>query len=419
MEKMKTESELLQASLAGSREAFGTIVEQYQSLICAITYSAMGDFGKSEELAQETFIRAWKELGQLKDLSKFQGWLCTIARNLVRKSIMSRQRDVLGDAKSLEKIEMAESTESEPSQSAISKEKEVIIWGALQQIPEQFREPMVLFYREQQSVSKVATELGLSEDATKQRLSRGRKLLKREIATLVEDVLGRTGPGKAFIIAVLATLPAVKANAVGTGTAAISATGFLSAKTTFWASLGSALLGTFIFLLTGGYLMLIGFVGFSAYLLLRRPSWYGSKKAKIWMSIIPCFLLALLWGLTGKLYWSLLFVLLGLGGLFALHPGCPEKVRVWLSGPDRSDPLYLWKRWDWQVPPKNWKSALCCFLSLMTAFIATGMYIIYKTTSHIAWGLVIMATLLALNFAVHSARLIVKVWSCYRRDKKD
>ena len=278
---------------------------------------------------------------------------------------------------------------------------------------------MILFYREHQSVKKVAELLELSEDAVKQRLSRGRKMLKKQVAEFVEQALGRTGPQKAFTIAILAALPAVKADALGSGIAVTSATGFLSAKTTFWASLSSALLGIFIFLLTGGYLMLIGFVGFSAYLLLRRPTWYGSKKAKIWMLIIPCFLLALLRGLTGKLYWSLLFVLLGLGGLFALHPGCPEKVRFWLSGPDRSDPLFIWKKWDWQVPPKNWKSALCCLLSLMVAFTATGTYIIYKTKSHIAWGLVIMSALLALNFAIHSARLIVKVWSCYRQEKLD
>ena len=86
MHKVVSEAELLQASLAGSKEAFGTIVEQYQSLICAITYSGTGDFAKSEELAQETFLRAWKELRQLKDLGRFRAWLCTIARNLARKS---------------------------------------------------------------------------------------------------------------------------------------------------------------------------------------------------------------------------------------------------------------------------------------------------------------------------------------------
>ena len=49
---MASEIELIQASLRGSSDAFGNIVKKYQSLICAITYSAITDLEKSEELAQ-------------------------------------------------------------------------------------------------------------------------------------------------------------------------------------------------------------------------------------------------------------------------------------------------------------------------------------------------------------------------------
>jgi DNA-directed RNA polymerase specialized sigma24 family protein len=52
-----SEIELLRASLNGSSDAFEAIVKKYQSLICAITYSATGDLEKSEELAQQAFGR--------------------------------------------------------------------------------------------------------------------------------------------------------------------------------------------------------------------------------------------------------------------------------------------------------------------------------------------------------------------------
>lgn len=414
---LKTETDIFKAAYAGSKEAFGLIVERYQSLICAITYNATGDISLSEDIAQETFLTAWNKLRELRNPSKLRAWLCGIARNIAKETIRKRKSNTAEQTISLDPGHEAVSTSHQPYEYAISREEEKILWQNLEKIPDNYREPMILFYREHQSVKRLAELLELSEDAVKQRLSRGRKMLKQQVAEFVEQSLGRTAPQKAFTIAVLAALPAVKADALGTGIAATSATGFLSAKTTFWASLGSALLGTFIFLLTGGYLMLICFVGFSAYLLLRRPRWFENRKVRVWIPIICCFVLALCMGTMGKLYWSLLFVLLALGEMLALHPGCPQSLRFWLFGPDRSDPLYLWKRWDWQVPPKNWKSALCCLLSLMVAFIATGMYIIYKTKSHIAWGLVVMAALLALNFAIHSVRLIVKVWSCYRREK--
>jgi len=70
--EMPSEVELLEASAKGDTTAFEVVVKKYQSLICAITFSATGDVEKSEELAQETFISAWKDLRQLEDPGKFR-----------------------------------------------------------------------------------------------------------------------------------------------------------------------------------------------------------------------------------------------------------------------------------------------------------------------------------------------------------
>ncbi len=251
MQSSVNESELLQASLAGSKEAFGTIVQRYQSLVCAITYSATGDIGKSEELAQETFIRAWKSLRQLEDLSKFRNWLCTIARNLVSTSIRKGRADVIGYAQPIEKAETLAAAVPGPSEAAISKEQQAVVWRALQNIPVKYREPMVLFYREQQSVSDVAAGLELSEQVVRQRLSRGRKLLKAEVASVVGDVLGRTGPGKVFTVAVVAALPAVSVEAAAAAVAGATAKSAPAAKAALATVLSGAVLGPIIGVLGG------------------------------------------------------------------------------------------------------------------------------------------------------------------------
>ena len=67
---------------------------------------------------------------------------------------------------------------------------------------------MVLFYRQGQSVAEVARSLDLTEEAAKQRLSRGRSMLRDELASVVETTLSRTRPTRAFTAAVLAVLPA-------------------------------------------------------------------------------------------------------------------------------------------------------------------------------------------------------------------
>ncbi|MBN2588986.1 MAG: sigma-70 family RNA polymerase sigma factor [Sedimentisphaerales bacterium] len=249
MNTFTNEIDLLNASLSGNKEAFGTIVENYQSLVCSITYSATGDFAKSEELAQETFIQAWKELKQLKDLGKFRAWLCTITRNLLRQSIRKQSKDVIDSAQPIENAAASETSKTQPDQIAISKEQQTVIWQALQEIPETYREPMVLFYREEQSIKQVAAQLELSAEVTKQRLSRGRKLLKAEMSTLVEDILGKTSPKKAFTIAVVAALPALTPQVASAAILSVAAKGSAAAKFAAYLSVIGAFLGPLLGLL--------------------------------------------------------------------------------------------------------------------------------------------------------------------------
>ena len=89
----------------------------------------------------------------------------------------------------------------------MTREREAILWGALERIPEIYREPLILFYREHKSVERVAADLELSEDAVKQRLSRGRKLLHEQVIAFVEGTLAQTTPGVMFTTAVLGSLP--------------------------------------------------------------------------------------------------------------------------------------------------------------------------------------------------------------------
>ena len=66
------DAELVNASLAGNREAFGQIVARYQSLVCSLAYSATGSLSQSEDLAQETFFAAWKHLADLRESAAAQ-----------------------------------------------------------------------------------------------------------------------------------------------------------------------------------------------------------------------------------------------------------------------------------------------------------------------------------------------------------
>src|SRR3954453_13174236 len=74
------DARLVAACLAGDREAFGRIVERYQRLLCSVAYSATGSLSESEDLAQEAFLDAWRQLSTLREQQKLRPWLCGIGR---------------------------------------------------------------------------------------------------------------------------------------------------------------------------------------------------------------------------------------------------------------------------------------------------------------------------------------------------
>ncbi len=226
-----TDTDLVSESLSGNRDAFGQIVARYQSLVCSLTYSATGNLGQSEDLAQETFITAWKHLGHLRERDKLRAWLCGIARNRINNFLRREGREPVRDAAPLEEISESHSPEPQPAEQTISNEEQAILWRSLERIPEIYREPLVLFYREHQSVEAVAEKLDLTEDTVKQRLSRGRKLLHEQVLSFVEGALSRTNPGKVFTLGVLAALPSftISAKAATIGAAAAKGAGGVKA----------------------------------------------------------------------------------------------------------------------------------------------------------------------------------------------
>ncbi len=258
-----SDADLVAESLDGNREAFAQVVERYQTLIASLAYCATGNVSRSEDLAQETFVTAWKQLSELRQPAKLRPWLCSIARCLISKDFRRQGRRPEHAAESLEAVDDWVSPEPLPPDKVISSEEKAILWRALERIPEIYREPLVLFYREHQSIEAVAQGLELSEDAVKQRLSRGRKLLQEEFLAFVAGALKQTSPGKAFTLGVMAALPLLAATAkAATVGAALAQPGSVAAQTTagFLHTFSNLLLGFLYWL--APVLPLGGYIGY-------------------------------------------------------------------------------------------------------------------------------------------------------------
>ena len=215
-------------------------------------------------------MNAWNKLSQLKDLSKFRPWLCSIARNNIRDYLKKSQRDIIAGAKPMENINDMAADESGPLESAIKKEHETLVSDAIQQVPEQYREPMVLYYRQQQSVKQVALSLDLSEDVVKQRLQRGRKMIREQLSSIVEETLSTTGPKKAFTTAVIASIAGMAIK--GTGVAATAGIATVSSTTGTTTGLAAVMSGVTAKIITAAAIVAIGVGAVVTYKHITKPN---------------------------------------------------------------------------------------------------------------------------------------------------
>ena len=232
----------VQASRSGDTESYGRLVDRYSGVVTGVAYSVLGDFARSEDAGQEAFLEAWKSLSTLSDAKKFVPWICTIARrraiDLVRKQ---------KPATSLEAVKETQQLSPEHTSTLASEEEKMLVWQAVDGLPAKYRETLVLFYRSEQSVHEVANSLDENEATIRQRLKRGRDLLRSEIAETVERTLSGTSPSPAFALAVLGSLPG-SAKTTAAATAAASSS---SAGKTIIAAAASAKMGTLIGILGG------------------------------------------------------------------------------------------------------------------------------------------------------------------------
>ncbi len=83
----RIDHQLVEQCRQGDRDAFATIVQKYQTLVCSVAYGATGSLTISEELAQEAFVAAWRSIGNLRDAERLKQWLCGIVRNLAKSSV--------------------------------------------------------------------------------------------------------------------------------------------------------------------------------------------------------------------------------------------------------------------------------------------------------------------------------------------
>ena len=207
------DADLVRAARRGDKRAFVEIVARHQAMVTGIALGILKDFAASEDAAQEAFLTAWRKIHDLQEPDRLRGWLGQIARNAAL-GYLRRQHG----GESLDQCSELPDDAPAPDVIAASEEEAALVREALEKLPENYRLPIILFYREGQSVRAVAESLSISEDAVKQRLARGREMLRDRVAGVIETVLKKTSPSPVFTMTIAAAIGALTAPTIIAGT---------------------------------------------------------------------------------------------------------------------------------------------------------------------------------------------------------
>jgi RNA polymerase sigma-70 factor (ECF subfamily) len=153
------------------------LIDQHYALVYRYAYRLSGNSGDAEDVTQQTFLQAQTCLDQLRDASAAKGWLCTIARNVYLKTLRIQSRQLPLEAVP-EPVSVPPPPEIDPA----------ALQSALNELPEEFRTPLVLFYFREFSYQEIADQLRVPMGTVMSRLARGKDHLRRRLSVPEDGV---------------------------------------------------------------------------------------------------------------------------------------------------------------------------------------------------------------------------------------
>lgn len=174
------EREIIEAVLAGDREAYASLVDAHKGAVYNLAYRMTGNSHDAEDLAQEAFLRAYSKLWRYDPSRPFFTWLYTIVLNLTRNHLKKSNRtEVAFDEWShAGEGEGEEGNPGGPEDQVIDNEQHRHLQKSLMALPEDMREAVILRFIQDHSFEEVALIMGVSLSAAKMRVYRGLERLR-------------------------------------------------------------------------------------------------------------------------------------------------------------------------------------------------------------------------------------------------
>lgn len=193
---------LVERTVAGDQKAFELLVIKYQRRIQRLIGRMVRDVDLVEDIAQETFIRAYRALAQFRGEAQFYTWLYRIAVNTAKKALMELKRDPTVSENSFKSGQSDESDETSPLENELissetpdavlaGKEIAQMVNAAMEALPEELRQAITLREIEGLSYEEIAEVMNCPIGTVRSRIFRAREAISSRIKPLLENQSGK------------------------------------------------------------------------------------------------------------------------------------------------------------------------------------------------------------------------------------
>ena len=190
-----TDLELIQRSLAGDTDAYGTLIRTYNSRIFTLILRMTNNTQEAEDITQEAFIKAYEKLDEFKLQYRFFSWLCTIAVNIAKNRLKRRslltflsldkpKKDGTGESYSRE----VPDRQNSPEEDLLKKEEHGKINELIYSLPLKYRDIFLMRNLEDMSYTDIAEATGLPLGTVETRLHRATKLITEGYRSFFKDM---------------------------------------------------------------------------------------------------------------------------------------------------------------------------------------------------------------------------------------
>ncbi len=165
----------------GDQDAWELLISEHQDRILNYLYHLEGHYDEALDLTQETFYRAWRGIRTFRDGEAFLPWLYTIARNVRIEKYRRKSHPQFSLEEASEVGFEPSDTRRTPQANAESSESAERVRRALQDVPEEYREAVVLRFMDDLSYEEIAAAQGCAVGTAKSRVFRGKELLAKSL----------------------------------------------------------------------------------------------------------------------------------------------------------------------------------------------------------------------------------------------